>query len=95
MIRTINNNALRLSNVGETHVLVGWCAKKRNLGGLLFIDLRDRYGITQLVVNPDSSCYEVASSVRNEYVLKATGKVVERTSKNPSIATGDVELVVS
>ncbi len=94
MIRTINNNALRIDNVGETHTLVGWCAKKRNLGGLLFIDLRDRYGITQLVINPGSNTYEIASTVRNEYVLKATGKVVSRTSKNASLPTGDIELVV-
>ena len=94
MIRTINNNALRLSNVGEHHTLVGWCSKKRNLGGLLFIDLRDRYGITQLVVSPDSPIYELASSVRNEYVLKATGEVIERSSKNANLPTGEIELKV-
>lgn len=94
MIRTVNNNSLRIKNIGETHTLVGWCAKKRNLGGLLFIDLRDRYGITQLVINPDTPCYEVASSIRNEYVLKATGQVVERTSKNDKLPTGEIELAV-
>lgn len=94
MIRTINNNALRLSNVGEHHTLVGWCSKKRNLGGLLFIDLRDRYGITQLVVSPDLPIYELASSVRNEYVLKATGEVIERSSKNANLPTGEIELKV-
>lgn len=94
MIRTINNNSLRMNNVGQHHTLVGWCSKKRNLGGLIFIDLRDRYGISQLVISPDSSFYGLASSVRNEYVLKATGEVVERSSKNPNIPTGDVELKV-
>lgn len=95
MLRTVNNNTLRLNNVGETHTLVGWCAKKRNLGGLLFVDLRDRYGITQLVINPSTEAYEIASMVRNEYVLKVTGQVIERTSKNPNIDTGEIELVVN
>ena len=93
-MRTKNNNELRLSNVGEKVTLVGWCSKKRNLGGLIFIDLRDRKGITQLVVEPDNNMYEVANSVRNEYVLKATGKVVERQSKNPNLPTGDIEVIV-
>ena len=94
-MRTKNNNELRLSNVGEVVTLVGWCSKKRNLGGLIFIDLRDRKGITQLVVEPDNKMYEIANSVRNEYVLKATGKVVERQSKNPNLPTGDIEVIVS
>ena len=94
-MRTKNNNELRLSNVGEIVTLVGWCSKKRNLGGLIFIDLRDRKGITQLVVEPDNKMYEIANSVRNEYVLKATGKVVERQSKNPNLPTGDIEVIVS
>lgn len=95
MLRTANNNQLNIKNVGETHTLVGWCSKKRNLGGLLFIDLRDRYGITQLVVYPDTPCYETASGVRNEYVLKVTGEVVERESKNQNLSTGEIELKVS
>ena len=95
MIRTANNNELNIKNIGETQTLVGWCSKKRNLGGLVFIDLRDRYGITQLVIYPESSCYELASSVKNEFVLKATGEVVERVSKNPNLATGEIELKVS
>ncbi len=95
MLRTANNNELRIQNVGETHTLVGWVSKKRNLGGLVFIDLRDRYGITQLVVYPDSSFYEEAISVKNEYVIKATGLVHERESKNSSLETGDIELKVA
>ena len=94
-MRTRNNNELRLTNVNEVVTLVGWCSKKRNLGGLIFIDLRDRYGITQLVVEPDNSMYEIANSVKNEYVLKATGKVVERQSKNPKLPTGEIEVIVS
>ncbi len=94
-MRTRNNNELRLANVNEVVTLVGWCSKKRNLGGLIFIDLRDRYGITQLVVEPDNAMYDIANSVKSEYVLKATGKVVERQSKNPKLPTGEIEVIVS
>ena len=94
-MRTRNNGELRLSNVNEVVTLVGWCSKKRNLGGLIFIDLRDRYGITQVVVEPNNSCYELAESVKSEYVLKVTGTVVERSSKNLNIPTGEVEVVAS
>ena len=94
-MRTRNNGELRISNVNEVVTLVGWCSKKRNLGGLIFIDLRDRYGITQVVVEPNNSCYELAESVKSEYVLKVTGTVVERSSKNLNIPTGEVEVVAS
>lgn len=93
-MRTKYNNELRIENVGEKVTLVGWCSKKRNLGGLVFIDLRDRSGIIQLVVEPDNENYQLASEVKNEYVLKATGHVVERESKNPNLETGDVEVIV-
>ena len=94
-MRTRNNGELRLAHVGEVVTLVGWVSKKRNLGGLIFIDLRDRYGITQVVVEPNNSCYEVAESAKNEYVLKVTGTVVERSSKNLNIPTGEIEVVAS
>ena len=94
-MRTRNNGELRLSNVNEVVTLVGWCSKKRNLGGLIFIDLRDRYGITQVVVEPNNACYELAETVKSEYVLKITGKVVERSSKNLNSPTGEVEVVAS
>lgn len=94
-MRTKNNGELRIENVGEVVTLVGWCSKKRNLGGLIFIDLRDRYGITQIVVEPDNTCYNVAETVKSEFVLKVTGKVVERMSKNPNMPTGDIEVVES
>ena len=88
MLRTVNNNELTIKNVGEKHTLVGWCSKKRNLGGLLFIDLRDRYGITQLVCKPENENYEVLSNVKNEYVLNdnlnqesSEKDIVELTSK--------------
>ncbi|MEY8444287.1 aspartate--tRNA ligase [Lactococcus ileimucosae] len=73
----------------------GWVAKRRNLGGLIFIDLRDREGIVQIVVNPETAAQEiveVADKVRNEYVLEVTGKVVERASKNENIKTGGIEI---
>lgn len=73
----------------------GWVAKRRNLGGLIFIDLRDREGIVQIVVNPETAAKEIveaADKARNEYVLEVTGKVVERASKNENIKTGGIEI---
>ena len=78
-----NNTDFNINNVGERVTLYGWVAKVRNLGGVIFIDLRDRSGIIQVIVNPDNTCYEVASSLKNEYVVEITGKIVERESKNP------------
>ena len=80
-MRTHYNGELRIENVNQEVTLCGWVAKKRNLGGLIFIDLRDRYGITQVVVEPNNACYELAETVKSEYVLKITGKVVERSFK--------------
>lgn len=91
---THNNNELRLNNINEIVKLRGWVSKKRDLGGLLFIDLRDREGITQLVVNPNSKIYQKALEIKNEYIIKVSGKVVERQSKNKNIPTGDVEVIV-
>ena len=70
MLRNANNNELRLANVGETKTLVGWVSKKRNLGGVIFIDLRDRSGLIQLVIKPDNSYYEIAQTLKCEYVIK-------------------------
>ena len=92
--RTHKNNQLRLSNVNEYVSLVGWVSKTRNLGGLIFVDLRDRYGITQLVCKPEDECYETIKNVRNEYVLNVSGTVLERESKNPNLPTGDIEVLV-
>lgn len=94
-MRTNYNNELRIENVNQIVTLVGWCSKKRNLGGLIFIDLRDRSGIIQLVVEPQNPNYELAMSIKSEYVLKATGQVVERESKNANLDTGDIEVIVS
>lgn len=92
MNRTHNNGELRLSNINEKVTLCGWVAKRRNFGSLVFIDLRDRYGLTQLVFNEDLS--DKIVDVRNEYVLQVTGTVVERQDKNPNLATGDIEIKV-
>lgn len=89
------NSSFNIINVGETVHLHGWVAKKRNLGGLIFIDLRDRTGIIQLVVKPENKNYELATSLGKEYVIEVTGTVVERESKNLNIATGEIEVEVS
>jgi aspartyl-tRNA synthetase len=94
-MRTHKNNELRLEHIGQTVTLVGWVAKKRNLGGIIFIDLRDRYGITQIILGPDNAYYTLAEEIRNEYVIKVSGIVIERHAKNKHIPTGDVEVSVS
>lgn len=94
-MKKYNNNDFNIKNVGENVELYGWASKVRNLGGLIFIDLRDRSGKVQLVINPDNNCYEEASKVRNEYVLKVNGIIEERQSKNPNMATGEIEVNVS
>jgi aspartyl-tRNA synthetase len=91
---THNNNELTLSNLGNQVLLKGWVAKVRNLGGLIFMDLRDRFGITQLVVKPESSLYSVASQIRSEYVIEVKGEVIERESKNLNMVTGAIEVLV-
>lgn len=93
MLRTIENGKLRLEHVGQTVELVGWVAKKRNFGQLVFIDLRDRTGICQLVF--DESFSEKTKSIRNEYVLHVKGTVNQRKDANPDLATGEVEVLVS
>lgn len=94
MKRTHNNGELKIQDMGKTVVLKGWVAKKRDLGGLVFIDLRDIKGITQLAFNPSSSLYEKTLEIKNEYVLEIKGKVIERSSKNKNIPTGDIEVEV-
>ncbi len=91
-MRSYNNGELRISDVNKTVNLVGWVAKIRNLGGLLFIDLRDRYGITQLTCKPDNPVHYEAEKLKNEYVVAITGIVLERESKNANISTGDIEV---
>lgn len=97
MFRTKTCGELRIDNVGQQVTLAGWVQKSRKLGGMTFIDLRDRYGITQLVVEADASetLVETSSSLGREYVIQATGTVVERQSKNPKMDTGEIEIRLS
>ena len=88
------NTDYNINNVGEVVTLNGWVAKVRNLGGVIFIDLRDRSGIMQLVVRPENDFYDLANSLHNEYVIKVTGEVVKRESINKNIPTGEIEIEV-
>lgn len=92
---THHNNELNQSHLGMSVYLKGWVAKTRNLGGLIFIDLRDKNGITQLVVLPENSNYDTATRLKSEYVIEAKGKVIERQSKNKNISTGEIEIEVT
>ena len=97
MYRTTTCGALRLSQVGEQVTLAGWVQKARRMGGMIFVDLRDRYGITQLVFNeslvgPDLIAQ--AEKLGREYVIQVSGKVAERENKNPKLDTGDIEILV-
>lgn len=94
-MKTTNNNNFNINNVGETVTLYGWVAKKRNLGGLIFIDLRDRSGIIQLVVKPENEFYDMAETLKSEYVIKVEGVITERESKNNNIDTGEIEVIVN
>ncbi len=97
MYRTHTCGELRSSDIGAAITLSGWLYRSRDLGGMLFIDLRDRYGITQIVINNEQNpdLYEQARRIGREYVLQIKGVVRERSSKNANIPTGDIELVVS
>ena len=94
MYRTHTCGELRITDKGKKVTLAGWVQKSRKLGGMTFIDLRDRYGITQLVVEADAPAelVEVATSLGREFVIQAIGEVVERQSKNPKMPTGDIEI---
>ena len=97
MLRTYNCGALRRENIGQEVTLSGWIQKTRDLGGMTFVDLRDRYGITQLAFNMDSNsdlCAK-ARKLGREYVVQIKGSVIERTSINKNIPTGDIEIEVS
>ena len=83
-----------LSNLGEKVNINGWVSKIRNLGGLIFIDLRNRSGIIQVVVRPENECYKVAENLKNEYVIKVSGIIVERENKNKNLASGEIEVEV-
>ena len=97
MYRTHTCGELRSANIGESVTLAGWVQKVRDLGAMAFIDIRDRYGITQLTVDEHAAAglKETVARLGREFVIRATGKVVERSSKNPKMETGDIEVIVS
>lgn len=97
MYRTHHNNQLTIKNINETVTLAGWVQKTRDKGFMIWVDLRDRYGITQLIFDTErtpANVIEMAKTLGREYVLQVTGKVIERVSKNNNIATGDIEILV-
>src|SRR5205085_1956126 len=95
--RTHNCGQLRASNVGETVRLSGWVHRKRDHGQLLFVDLRDHYGITQCVIDISSPLFAAVDALRLESVVSLTGRIVKRSADtiNPNLATGEVELVIA
>ena len=97
MYRTKTNGELRLANVGEVVTLAGWVQRTRKMGGMTFVDLRDRYGITQIVFNNevDADLCEQANHLGREYVIQIEGTVAERSSKNANMPTGDIEIIAS
>ena len=97
MLRTHNCGELRITDKDKKVILCGWIKKIRRLGGMMFIDLRDRYGITQLAFNIETqqSLFDIADSLGREYVIQVEGIVAERSSKNANMPTGDVEIIVS
>ena len=97
MYRSKTCGELRLANAGESVTLAGWVQRTRKMGGMTFVDLRDRYGITQLVFNEsnDAELCARANKLGREFCIQATGEVSERQSKNPNMPTGDIEIIVS
>ncbi len=91
-MKTIENATIGRENIDQRLELYGWVYKKRDLGGVIFIDLRDRSGLIQLIVRPGSKAYKIASTLKNEYVIKATGKVSLRERVNPNLKTGEIEI---
>ena len=97
MYRTHNCGELRITDVNKVVTLAGWVQRSRKMGGMTFIDLRDRYGITQLVFNEevDAALCEEANKLGREYVIQVTGTINERFNKNKNIPTGDIEIIVN
>jgi len=94
-MKKYNNNDFTINNVNEKVELYGFVSKTRNLGGVIFIDLRDRSGIIQLVIRPNSPFFEKSLDVKNEYVLKVEGIILERENKNYALKTGEIEVDVT
>lgn len=97
MLRSCTCGDLRIDNVSQEVTLAGWVQKNRKMGGMTFVDLRDRYGVTQLVFNNDinAELCEQANKLGREYVIQVKGVVSERSNKNPNMPTGDIEIIVS
>ncbi|MDR2805196.1 MAG: aspartate--tRNA ligase, partial [Dysgonamonadaceae bacterium] len=97
MYRTNTCGELRITHLNQEVTLAGWVQKARKFGGMIFVDLRDRYGITQLVFNQETNAglCEQAAKLGREWVIQAKGRVAERSNKNPNIPTGDIEIIVS
>ena len=97
MFRTNTCGELRLADAGRQVTLAGWVQRVRKMGGMTFVDIRDRYGITQLVFNNeiDPALNEAANHLGREFVIQVKGAVAERTSKNPNMPTGDIEILAS
>ena len=97
MFRTHTCGELRQANVSQQATLAGWVQRTRRMGGMTFVDIRDRYGITQLVLNQDinAELFEAANKLGREYVIQVTGEVAERSNKNSNMETGDIEILVS
>ncbi len=96
MFRTHTCGELRIANVGQKSTLAGWVQRTRRMGGMTFVDIRDRYGITQLVLNQDvnADLFEAANKLGREFVIQVSGKVAERSNKNANIETGEIEILV-
>lgn len=91
----VNNNELRKKDIGRKVTLRGWVSRRRDLGGLIFIDLRDYHGITQLTFKPEMKSYKLAQTLKAEYVIKVTGEVILRESINKDLPTGEIEVLVA
>ncbi|HEY5592953.1 MAG TPA: aspartate--tRNA ligase [Paludibacter sp.] len=97
MFRTHTCGELRIAHVGQKPTLAGWVQRTRRMGGMTFVDIRDRYGMTQLVLNQDinAELFEIANKLGREYVIQVKGEVAERSNKNANMETGDIEILVS
>lgn len=97
MYRTVTCGELRLADAGREVTLAGWVQRVRKMGGMTFLDLRDRYGLTQIVFNneTDAVLCEAANHLGREFVVQVTGQVAERSSKNANLPTGDIEITAS
>ena len=92
---THKNNELRLKDINKTITVRGWVHRRRDLGGLIFVDLRDLSGLIQLVFKPDNKDYQLAQTLKQEYVISVSGIVREREAKNKDLLTGEIEVDVT